>query len=207
MQMSWASLMLLSFGLTFVQNEASADATRMMSEAKLVYGDEIVRYSSGLPVDTPPWGKHFPRNIDALAAGSDIVFGLRRPDCRGYQPGSYAPSDCGDEEIVVLAVPELPAVGGEAMTLGSGQLRGAMFVGTRHGPGRSGCIGFPTRAEIRLLAENGVHMKLSIDIRFELVSHFQYPESCGARAISGVFDFNKISTDDVAVGALRSLFE
>jgi hypothetical protein len=178
----------------------------LLNDSKLVYAQEISSYTNQLSESPPaPWPKALPKNIDAVAAGKGTVFGFYLPDCNA-QRGGYLPSDCGDEEIIAIALKGIPTKG-DIVSLNSENLvAAAMFLGSRHGPGRSGCLGFPSSLAIQLLDHSEGHVSLSVDITFELVSHFRYPRTCGKRSISGTFDFLVESTEDVADGGLRLLF-
>lgn len=176
-----------------------------LSDARLVYAGEIAQLSSEAAGDSRAPSFHLSKNIDAIAHGSFTVVGLSKNECWSQPKSKYVPSDCGDDERIVISIPVLPDVG-RSIALSSGaDLLSAIAVGSVNAPSRAGCIGAPEELTVTTLSRASEEMTLSIKAKYSLVLVSDGKTSCGERIVAGDYMIRVRSTNDSLNGGFMRM--
>lgn len=182
---------------------------KLILNAKLVYETEIKSFFvDGSPVGSNRWPRHIPRNIDAIAQGSHVVLGLHLPDCASRVKQEYLPSECGDEQLIVLGLRELPGVGKSIDLQDESLVTAGIYRGSRFSTSFSGCLGVPTFLQLRRLSDSDDGKPtLRVQARFVLTSHFRFPKPCADVSIDIKVEPAVLDTDSRPNGGLMNLFQ
>ncbi|MBK6728553.1 MAG: hypothetical protein IPG63_15235 [Xanthomonadales bacterium] len=122
------------------------------------------------------------------------MLGLHLAECREYAEGDYAPSHCGDEEVVVFEL-DGPADSVESEAVELSVRAAGMMLGSRFGPTRSACLGLATRAVVKRVSADGNKVRLELNARFSLRSQAAKPRDCGERTINRTFEVESRALD------------
>ncbi len=182
---------------------------KLILNAKLVYEAELKSYFvEGKPVGSSRWPRHIPRNLDAIRQGNHIVLGLHLPDCASRVKKEYLPSECGDEQLIVFGLRELPGIGKSISLQDESLVAAGIYYGSRFSPSFSGCLGVPTSLRLHRLSDS-VDGKptFSVQARFVLTSHLRFPKSCDVVSIDIKILPAVLDTDSLHDGGLRNLFQ
>lgn len=179
----------------------------IMQDAKLVYADELSRFSRSPLTMDGPWPRHLPSNIDAFASGHDLVVGVISNDCGHPKSPGYAPSGCDAQWMLVLQLERLPNQG-ETIPFDDDRIVAAgLFSGDRNAGARSGCLGYLTAGSLRSIDGSSPEPRIEFNLQFKLVEHARYPSSCGEMSVTGTVAFELSSTNDISDGGVGNIFK
>ncbi len=196
MQIVQAAILLVSVVTSDVSagtNNVPAFQNIAFTHASLRLGDTMSVLSRSIDkAETAPWERDFPREMDDVIAGNGTVLGWHSVEKCTPTPGHYVSSDCGSETTAAVAV------GGaieSARELRVGNpppdnIVGAVFIGQRDAPGRSGCFGFVSKGTIKAVNTTGVGtVTADVDLDFKVFNLFRFPKQCDPFPLKGRFVF------------------
>jgi hypothetical protein len=172
------------FSACFAQSKNSNQYNRTaFINSSLIHAEEIANHGADLQGDGKlvPWSREFILNMDKVDRGKGTIFASHQYLACDSVKEKYVRSECGKEKLIVLSIKNNVEVG-QKINLNKNQFNGATgfaYIGLLDSPGRNGCFGYASDGYVSIIKKEGLKLTVSIDVKFYMVSLFNFPDSCG----------------------------